>query len=846
MKQVRVVMLSLLMVLLCGLFSAAQQSATAASATVPPLMQFSNVATDEGGNSLSGVVSLTFSLYAAQQGGEPLWTETQNNVPLDPTGHYSVQLGITKPGGVPTTLFTTGEARWLGVRIAEQPEQPRVLLLSVPYAMKAGDAATIGGLPPSAFVLAALASGITPAYTTELATGQNVSPATPTDVTTSGGTVNFIPLWDSTSDIIGSVLFQSGTGSTAKVGINTATPATTLDVKGGSTIRGTLSLPATGKATATKGTNSQPLNLAASAYNSSTPAAVNQTFQWLAEPAGNDTSTPSGTLNLLFGSGTTKPSETGLDIASNGQITFATGQTFPGTGTGDGTVTSVGSGAGLTGGPITGSGTLSIPTGGVTNAMLATSYAQLGAANIFTANQTVTGEITAGTGSGSIAGVLGESLATSGQTFGVGGFTSSPAGYGVEGLDIASSGGTAGYFQVNTGSATILQGNNGSTAEFRVDSAGDVIAAGVVAASSLQIAGGFFATQSPVYDNLTVGWDAGAGGSSSTALGVFTLANNAGSSNTATGYSALCDISSGNQNTATGVGALCGSWTGSDNTAIGYMAGDTTPGTNLTGSYNTALGANAFFGTTTLNNATAIGANAQVSESNALVLGGITGVNGGTSVNVGIGTSAPTAALDVVGNSLQALIGDPGCGSGFAGVGFVNKGGFNSCKNYALLGDVPGNLYLNSSLTGTIYFRNNNGTLMTVNTAGVVSAKGGFSGQCVSSGAFDNNGGASCNMDLAEAYTSAQATEAGDLVALVPTSEATVRKSSKRYEPLLLGVVSTNPGLVFDNGKTHLAGDNSVAASVSSGLKLISTGNSDRSFRRPNSSKPAPISRTRG
>jgi len=96
---------------------------------------------------------------------------------------------------------------------------------------------------------------------------------------------------------------------------------------------------------------------------------------------------------------------------------------------------------------------------------------------------------------------------------------------------------------------------------------------------------------------------------------------------------------------------------------------------------------------------------------------------------------------------------------------------------------------------------------------GVVNATGGFYGQCLGSGAFDTNTGTSCNMDLAEAYTSAQATEAGDLVALVPTSEATVQKSSKRYEPLLLGVVSTNPGLVFDNGKTHLAGDNSVAAS---------------------------------
>jgi hypothetical protein len=92
-------------------------------ATSDPVLQR---ATDEGGNTLSGVVSLTFSLYSSQQSGEPLWTETQNNVQLNSTGHYSVQLGITKPNGVPTTLFTSGEVRWLGVRIAEQAEQPHV------------------------------------------------------------------------------------------------------------------------------------------------------------------------------------------------------------------------------------------------------------------------------------------------------------------------------------------------------------------------------------------------------------------------------------------------------------------------------------------------------------------------------------------------------------------------------------------------------------------------------------------------------------------------------------------------------------------------------------------------
>jgi hypothetical protein len=401
MKQVHVGLGLALMLLCISLSGQAQQSVTtAANGMVPPLVQFSNVAMDEGGNTMSGVVSITFSLYNSQQGGEPLWMETQNNVQLDSTGHYSVQLGITKPNGVPTTLFTSGEARWLGVRIAEQAEQARILLLSVPYALKAGDAATIGGLPPSAFVLAAPQNGTASAYTTESTTGQSVSPETATDVTTTGGTADYLPLFNGTSTIIDSVLFQSGTGSTAKIGINTATPATMLDVKGAGTIRGafsvlgTLSLPATGTATATKAYNSQPDLMVASVFNLST--AVAQKFQLQAEPANNDTASASGTLNLLYGSGASTPAETGLKIYPNGQIVFAAGQTFPGTGTGNGTVTSVGSGVGLTGGPITSSGTLSID---------ATKVPLLAAANTFTANQTVNGTVTATSFSGSGAGL---------------------------------------------------------------------------------------------------------------------------------------------------------------------------------------------------------------------------------------------------------------------------------------------------------------------------------------------------------------------------------------------------------------------------------------------------------
>lgn len=305
-----------------------------------------------------------------------------------------------------------------------------MLLLSVPYALKAGDAATIGGLPPSAFVLAAPQNGAASASAPESATGQGAPP--PSGNVTGTGKVNYMPLWDSASDIVSSVLFQSGTGSKAKIGIGTTKPASTLDVKGGGTIRGLFSLPAASTATASAGFNSQPMDLAASVFNSGTSTAVLQTFQWQAEPVGNDTSNATGSLNLLFAQGTGKLAETGLNIASNGQITFAPGQTFPGTG--NGTVTSVGSGPGLTGGPITTSGTLSIATGGVGNAMLAnpaltvsagtdltggglvalggsttlnldtTQVPQLNTANSFTGNQSITGNLAA---TGSISGGAG-------------------------------------------------------------------------------------------------------------------------------------------------------------------------------------------------------------------------------------------------------------------------------------------------------------------------------------------------------------------------------------------------------------------------------------------------------
>ena len=100
-------------------------------------------------------MALHFAIYRQQDGDAPVWLEMQNMTP-DSTGHYSILLGSTKAEGVPTApdLFNTQEQRWLGVRVQGEAEQPRVLLVSVPYAMKARDAETVEGLPPSAFMLA--------------------------------------------------------------------------------------------------------------------------------------------------------------------------------------------------------------------------------------------------------------------------------------------------------------------------------------------------------------------------------------------------------------------------------------------------------------------------------------------------------------------------------------------------------------------------------------------------------------------------------------------------------------------------------------------------------------------
>jgi hypothetical protein len=143
--------------------------------------------------------------------------------------------------------------------------------------------------------------------------------------------------------------------------------------------------------------------------------------------------------------------------------------------------------------------------------------------------------------------------------------------------------------------------------------------------------GGNRILSTPGTDNAFLGFQAG-------------LSNGSGDSNSFFGRSA------GQANTTNCCGSFFGknagiNSRGSGNAFFGYAAGVA----NVDGVGNTAIGTYANVGSSNLTNATAIGANAQVNQSDSLVLGSINGVNFATAnTKVGIGITAPSATFHVV------------------------------------------------------------------------------------------------------------------------------------------------------------------------------------------------------
>ena len=195
----------------------AQQSTRSTANSVPRVMHMTGVFVPANGQPAGSVEIVTFAIYADEKGGAPLWEETQQVV-VDALGRYSVMLGATQRDGLPLDLFASGEARWLERRFesAGKYDQTRVLLASVPYALKASDADTLGGRPASAYVVAEPGARTGTAVATQDVAGALTA-----------GTTNFIGKFVTAIDLGDSAMYENA----GRVGVNTTVPLDAMHVR---------------------------------------------------------------------------------------------------------------------------------------------------------------------------------------------------------------------------------------------------------------------------------------------------------------------------------------------------------------------------------------------------------------------------------------------------------------------------------------------------------------------------------------------------------------------------------------------------------------------------------------
>ncbi len=196
----------------------AQQAASPTpAASVPRVVRVDGQFAPVNGLPPAAVETVTLAIYASASDSTPLWEETQD-VRVDAQGRYVVFVGATTASGLPVSVLATGDARWLGMRFARpgEVEQPRVPLTSVPYALRASDADTLGGLPPSAFLRAAGKTGAAGAK----GAGGDAASANAIVPSVSTGTANFIGKFTNAVDLTSSALFENA----GKIGLGTTTP----------------------------------------------------------------------------------------------------------------------------------------------------------------------------------------------------------------------------------------------------------------------------------------------------------------------------------------------------------------------------------------------------------------------------------------------------------------------------------------------------------------------------------------------------------------------------------------------------------------------------------------------
>ena len=364
----------------------------------------------------------------------------------------------------------------------------------------------------------------------------------------------------------------------------------------------------------------------------------------------------SGTLNLSL-----------TNTCAASQILQWSGSAWACASPGTGTITGVTAGTDLLGGGTSGNVTLSLNTSAINGL-----YAQLGAANTFTANQTVNGTLAA---TSSSTGVLGTTNSTasygvegSGPFIGVYGTTSTQGAIGVEGVSGATTDdgvGVEGFVQSPVATAVIGQNLSQTGPAYGVW--GTTLSSSGTGVVGYAIADGF-----PTIANLSV--PVGVMGASPNGPGV---------------YGASAGVSEFTPSLGAGV------WgdTGGSGNYVGVLG---TGADDIAGSF--------------ANN----GGNAPT----------ITAANY-TSTAGGVVFYADMPGL--LANDAAAIIGDPGCGEDSGNMGLqLGQTKMSGCANYTLLGNNVGSTYLNADSGQTVHLRVANADVVKVST-GAVSITGTLS-----------------------------------------------------------------------------------------------------------------------
>jgi hypothetical protein len=115
--------LLLLFLILAGVAAPLAAQKVVSATPVPQTIPYSGQLPAYAGQS----VRILFALYSVSEGGEPLWTETQD-LRCDHDGRFAVLLGSNSDAGLPPGLFLDGQPRWVAMRINDAPESLRTQL----------------------------------------------------------------------------------------------------------------------------------------------------------------------------------------------------------------------------------------------------------------------------------------------------------------------------------------------------------------------------------------------------------------------------------------------------------------------------------------------------------------------------------------------------------------------------------------------------------------------------------------------------------------------------------------------------------------------------------------------